>query len=261
MTATLLGHPDVAGSMTSGGTESILMAVKTAREWARATMPRRARARDDPARDRCIRRSRRRRTTSACASCTCRSIAHLRADVDAMKAAHRTTDTILLVGSAPSYPHGVVDPIDDIAALAGVGARPLVPRRRVRRRVHAPVRARSSGDAVPPFDFACPASRRCRRTCTSTARRPRARRSCSIARASCGAPVRRLHRLARRSLRLADRAGHAARRPDRGRVGRDEVPRRRRLPAHREEDARHERRAIIDGIREIPGLRSWASPR
>ena len=36
MTADLLSHPEAAGNMTSGGTESILMAVKTARDWARA---------------------------------------------------------------------------------------------------------------------------------------------------------------------------------------------------------------------------------
>src|SRR3972149_9851323 len=36
MTADLLGCPGAAGNMTSGGTGSILMAVKTARDWARA---------------------------------------------------------------------------------------------------------------------------------------------------------------------------------------------------------------------------------
>ena len=35
MTANLLGHPDAVGNMTSGGTESILMAVKAARDRAR----------------------------------------------------------------------------------------------------------------------------------------------------------------------------------------------------------------------------------
>ena len=40
MSANLLGgDANTSGSMTSGGTESILMAVKTAREWARATKP------------------------------------------------------------------------------------------------------------------------------------------------------------------------------------------------------------------------------
>ena len=36
MAASLLGgDEDVAGTMTSGGTESIMMAIKTAREWGR----------------------------------------------------------------------------------------------------------------------------------------------------------------------------------------------------------------------------------
>ena len=38
-------------------------------------------------------------------------------DVAAMSKAI-TNNTILLVGSAPQYPHAVVDPIEDIAALA-----------------------------------------------------------------------------------------------------------------------------------------------
>ena len=33
----MYNNPDGAGAMTSGGTESILMAVKTHREWAYAT--------------------------------------------------------------------------------------------------------------------------------------------------------------------------------------------------------------------------------
>src|SRR5512146_1029353 len=40
MTASLLGGDDeTAGNMTSGGTESLLLAVKTARDWARANQP------------------------------------------------------------------------------------------------------------------------------------------------------------------------------------------------------------------------------
>ncbi len=40
MSASLLGgDANCSGSMTSGGTESILMAVKTARDWARITKP------------------------------------------------------------------------------------------------------------------------------------------------------------------------------------------------------------------------------
>jgi glutamate/tyrosine decarboxylase-like PLP-dependent enzyme len=40
-----------------------------------------------------------------------------RADVDAMAAAIEP-DTVLVVGSAPSYPQGVIDPIPELAALA-----------------------------------------------------------------------------------------------------------------------------------------------
>jgi glutamate/tyrosine decarboxylase-like PLP-dependent enzyme len=43
--------------------------------------------------------------------------ADFRADVAAMRAAV-TDDTVLVVGSAPPWPHGVVDPIADIAAIA-----------------------------------------------------------------------------------------------------------------------------------------------
>jgi len=35
MVGTLFGHPGAAGCMTMGGTESILMAVKAARDWGR----------------------------------------------------------------------------------------------------------------------------------------------------------------------------------------------------------------------------------
>ena len=40
-----------------------------------------------------------------------------RVDIEAMEAA-LTADTILVAGSAPALPHGVIDPIDRIAALA-----------------------------------------------------------------------------------------------------------------------------------------------
>ena len=39
------------------------------------------------------------------------------ADVDAMADAV-DDDTVMIVGSAPSYPQGVIDPIPDLAALA-----------------------------------------------------------------------------------------------------------------------------------------------
>jgi glutamate/tyrosine decarboxylase-like PLP-dependent enzyme len=116
MTTSLLhGDEESGGTMTSGGTESILMAVKTARDRAReekgitdpemvvpvSAHPAFAKAgkylrvelKQVPLRE------------------------DLRADVAA--AARLIGDrTVLLVGSAPSYPHGVVDPIAELAALA-----------------------------------------------------------------------------------------------------------------------------------------------
>ena len=68
MAGALLGHEDAAGTMTSGGTESILMAVKTARDWAREP----SRTCTEPEmivpEHRAPRVREGRRTTSACAS-------------------------------------------------------------------------------------------------------------------------------------------------------------------------------------------------
>lgn len=47
-----------------------------------------------------------------------------RADVDALKAAINS-NTILIVASAPQYPHGVVDPIEEIAEIALAHELPL----------------------------------------------------------------------------------------------------------------------------------------
>lgn len=117
MTAALLGgDAATAGNMTSGGTESLLLAVLSAREWARRHRPNLTRPNAvlplsaHPAFDKAghyfgveiIRAPLGR---------------DYRADVAAMRAAV-TPETILLVGSAPSYPHGVIDPIEELAALA-----------------------------------------------------------------------------------------------------------------------------------------------
>lgn len=117
MTAALLGGDEnVVGTMTSGGTESDLMAVKTARDWARSHQPQIAEPElvmpvtGHPAFDKAgdyfgVR------------------VIHVpvrddyRADVDAMQAAI-TPNTIMMAASAPAYPHGVVDPIRELAAIA-----------------------------------------------------------------------------------------------------------------------------------------------
>jgi len=120
-TAQLLNGPDTAsGFLTSGGTESILCGVKAARE--------RGRIERDIDRPEMV--------VSASAHAAFHKAAHLfgielhkvpvledwTADVEAM-AAEVNENTVLVVGSAPQYPQGVVDDIGAIAALAAeVGA-------------------------------------------------------------------------------------------------------------------------------------------
>lgn len=116
MAAALMhGGPDAVGTMTSGGTESLLMAVKAARDRARQerpwirrpqlVMPDTAHVGFDKAAHYFGVEIRRARVGT-----------DFRADVRSMKRLVNR-NTILLVGSAPQYPHGVVDPIEDIAAI------------------------------------------------------------------------------------------------------------------------------------------------
>lgn len=115
MTAGLLGYDGASGNMTSGGTESILMAVKTARDYARA--------------ERDITQPAMVLPTTAHPAFH-KSAQYLgvdvvqiglrddfRVDVDEMRRAI-TPDTVLVVGSAPNYPFGTIDDIPAIAALA-----------------------------------------------------------------------------------------------------------------------------------------------
>ncbi|MBK6519607.1 MAG: aspartate aminotransferase family protein [Polyangiaceae bacterium] len=110
------GDERVVGNFTSGGTESILLAVKTARDWFRARRP----------------GVRPQMLVPITAHAAFHKAAHyfdvdtvivdvdpetFRADPAAMKAAI-SDRTMLLVASACSYAHGVVDPVTEIAALA-----------------------------------------------------------------------------------------------------------------------------------------------
>jgi glutamate/tyrosine decarboxylase-like PLP-dependent enzyme len=120
-TAGLLHGPGTtSGFLTSGGTESILCAVLAARERGRAE-----RGITEPE-----------MVIPVSAHAAFHKAAHLfgitvratpvradwTADVEAMAAAVGDR-TVLVVGSAPQYPQGVVDPVPDIAALAAsVGA-------------------------------------------------------------------------------------------------------------------------------------------
>jgi hypothetical protein len=111
----LLDAPDtVVGSVTSGGTESVLLAVLAARDGAGA----------GPGRASMV--------LPSTAHAAFHKAAHyfgvepivvdvdpatFRADPSAMAAAIRD-DTVLVVASAPSYAHGVIDPVPEIAAAA-----------------------------------------------------------------------------------------------------------------------------------------------
>jgi glutamate/tyrosine decarboxylase-like PLP-dependent enzyme len=153
MVGTLLGGDEAtAGSMTSGGTESILMAVKAARDWARENHPGI-------------------KIPELVAPVTIHpafnKAAHylglkivqtpvdegFRADVKAMGEAI-TENTIMLAATAVTYPQGMIDPITEIGALAdeknlwfhvdGCLGGYILPF------------LRKLGCAIPPFDFSVP---------------------------------------------------------------------------------------------------------
>ncbi|MEZ4218515.1 MAG: aspartate aminotransferase family protein [Myxococcota bacterium] len=117
MGLSLLRAPDGAcGNMTSGGSESIFMAVKACRDAARAAgrevaggeivLPRSA----HPAFDKAAQ-------YLGLATRRVPVAADFTADVDAMAAACGAR-TLMLVGSAPCFPYGLVDPIPALGALA-----------------------------------------------------------------------------------------------------------------------------------------------
>jgi sphinganine-1-phosphate aldolase len=160
MTAAMLGGDaarefdatrPVVGAVTSGGTESILLAMKAYRDWAK---------------------KRRGITEPNVVTTTTAHVAFdkaaqyfgidlrripvrddQRADVEAMEAA-MDANTVALVGSAPTFPHGLIDPIEplaDIARRRGIGMHTdaclggfVLPF------------ARTLGYPVPAFDFRIP---------------------------------------------------------------------------------------------------------
>lgn len=159
MTADMLGAEaaraadpaaDVCGTVTSGGTESILLAMKAYRDRARArglrrveiVVPETAHAAFD----------------KAGAYFGIRVVKvpvgpDFRADPAAMARAI-TPRTVAMVGSAPSFPHGVIDPIEELSEIAranGIG-------------FHTDAClggfvlafADAAGIDVPPFDFRLP---------------------------------------------------------------------------------------------------------
>ena len=150
MGLTLLhGSPEAGGSMTSGGTDSITMAVKTARDYFRANTSTTARLNlvlpwsAHPAFDKAAQLMDLEIRRIACTS-------DLLADCDAMEKA-LDANTIMLVGSAPNFPYGLIDPIEQLGEIAC--------RRDVWLHVDACVGgyiapfARMNGADIPPFDF------------------------------------------------------------------------------------------------------------
>jgi len=110
------GGKNAGGTVTSGGTESIFLAVKAARDWMRANraeisspeivLPRSAHPAFDKSADYLGLKIIRVPVGEDC-----------RADVSAMSDAI-TANTVMIVGSAPGYPHGVIDSIKDLGELA-----------------------------------------------------------------------------------------------------------------------------------------------
>jgi sphinganine-1-phosphate aldolase len=106
------GGPETVGSVTGGGTESLILAVKAARDaHPSLTTPRLV-------------------IPSTAHAAFAKAAHYLRVALDvvpvgddrradpAAMAAAIGPDTVLVVGSAPSYAHGVVDPIPQLAAIA-----------------------------------------------------------------------------------------------------------------------------------------------
>ncbi|MCZ6502472.1 MAG: aspartate aminotransferase family protein [Gammaproteobacteria bacterium] len=147
--ALLNGNDQSTGTITSGGTDSITMAVKAARDFAFANKT----IADQPnivapwsvhpAFDKAAKMM----------SLEVRRIPvadNLLADVNAMSEAIDGS-TIMLVGSAPSFPYGLIDPIEELGALAK--------QKDVWLHVDACVGGyiapfvRMNGVDIPPFDF------------------------------------------------------------------------------------------------------------
>jgi len=117
MTLNLFHAPKgAAGTMTSGGTESLLCAIKTYRDRARDLYPHIKHP------EIIVCKSVHVAVPKACKYFDVTPIyvpfdpVTMRMDVAATKTAI-SANTILIVASAPQYPHGVVDPIEELAQL------------------------------------------------------------------------------------------------------------------------------------------------
>lgn len=153
MTADLLnGGGTAAGNMTSGGTESIMLAVKAARDYAREKRPE---VREP---ELVMLRSAHPAFNKAAHFLGLKTVIVPVSDQSEVDLAEYrrafSPNTVFAVGSAFSYPHGIIDPIGEMAAIAAekgtwfhvdscVGGfiLPFVEK---------------LGYAIPPFDFRVP---------------------------------------------------------------------------------------------------------
>lgn len=145
------GNSSVCGAMTSGGTESILLAVKASRDYM--------------AFHRGITKPEILMATSAHAAYW-KAADYFKIKTVVVPVAsdyrlsastvskHITRNTILIIASAPGFPHGVVDHVEDIARVAR--------RRKIPLHVDACLGgfvlpfAKTLGYPIPPFDFSIP---------------------------------------------------------------------------------------------------------
>lgn len=117
MTADLLnGDDETVGTMSSGGTESIMLAVRTYRDRARKLKP------EISAPEIVLPESAHVAFIKACKYFDVKPVIvpledDFRVNMDKVAEAV-TPNTIALVGSAPQYPHGCIDPIEALGELA-----------------------------------------------------------------------------------------------------------------------------------------------
>jgi len=146
------GGPDATGTFTSGGTESILLSLKTTRDYYRAVRP------EITAPEIVLPTTAHPAFHKACQYFDLKAVTvEVDGDFCAIPAAMETAitpDTILMVGSAPSYAHGAIDPITELGQIAL--------RRGLRLHVDACVGgmylpfARELGYDIPAFDLSVP---------------------------------------------------------------------------------------------------------
>lgn len=150
------GPDTVVGSVTSGGTESCLLAVKAARDDLLARRPDARPRLVAPVSAHAAFRKAAQYLGLTLTLVPVDPVTGVPAAADVVAELDRPgTDVALVVVSAPSYPYGVVDPVADVAAAAAERGVPVHVDACVGGWV-LPFWEGAGGDAVPAFDFAVP---------------------------------------------------------------------------------------------------------